>query len=102
VKSMEFSLSLPQNSDTCLQELKLGRHMRSEIFFFLKIQKLGFRSCSMRDVPPALWPHAIATVTGYPSLILHLLRPISGSLMLGEIERKRKKVTNFLDSHDTF
>jgi hypothetical protein len=57
------------------------------------LRDLGFRSFSMKDVPAALWPHALATVSIYPSLILHLLRPISGSLKVRENEgiEKRKR-----------
>jgi hypothetical protein len=47
--------------------------------FLYALSDTGFRSFMMNDVPPALWPHALARVNMYPSLIFHLLLQIPGS-----------------------
>jgi Ran GTPase-activating protein (RanGAP) involved in mRNA processing and transport len=47
--------------------------------FLCALSDTGFRSFIVNDVPPALWPHALARVTMYPSLIFLLLLQIPGS-----------------------
>jgi Leucine-rich repeat (LRR) protein len=47
--------------------------------FLYSLSDSGFRSFILNDVPPALWPHALAKVTMFPSLIFHLLLQIPGS-----------------------
>jgi hypothetical protein len=39
---------------------------------FFVLGEKGFRSLVMNDVLPAIWPHALAKVSDYPSLLLHL------------------------------
>jgi hypothetical protein len=81
-----FSLSLSQNSNKRLQVLGVEL---PDYMFFMTLRDLRFRSFSMKDVPPALWPHALATVRNYHSLILQLLQPISASLSLDENEKRK-------------
>jgi hypothetical protein len=56
------------------------------LHFNLRCNEIGFRSFGMNDVPSALWPHALAKVSDYPSLTLHLLRQDPGSLNFGEAD----------------
>jgi hypothetical protein len=41
--------------------------------FLNVLSDMRFRSFVMSDVPAVLWPHALATVSAYASLIFHLL-----------------------------
>jgi Ran GTPase-activating protein (RanGAP) involved in mRNA processing and transport len=53
---------------------------RSQKYDFLyALSNKGFRSFIMNDDPPSLWPHALAKVSTYPSLLFHLLLQIPGT-----------------------
>jgi hypothetical protein len=72
-------LGLEQNLNAHFPEVLLNNPTRKHCFLYA-ICQMGFRSFVLTDVPPALWPHALAKVSTYPSLIFHLLLDIPGSL----------------------
>jgi hypothetical protein len=77
-ESLERSfLGLAQNVNTCFPEVLLRTSLLTNKHRFLcALNEDGFRSVSMNDVPPALWPHALGKVSAYPSLIFHLVLQI--------------------------
>jgi hypothetical protein len=77
-ESLERSfLGLTQNMNTRFPEVLLESRLLTKKYRFLcALSEAGFRSFIMNDVPPALWPHAIAKVSEYPSLIFHLVLQI--------------------------
>jgi hypothetical protein len=77
-ESLERSfLGLTQNVNTRFPEVLLDSILLTKKHRFLcALWKDGFRSFIMNDVPPALWPHALAKVRVYPSFIFHLFLQI--------------------------
>jgi hypothetical protein len=47
--------------------------------FLYKLSEMEFRSFIMTEAPPTIWPHVLAKVSTYPSLVFHLLLQIPGS-----------------------
>jgi hypothetical protein len=60
----------------------MGTHCKLQ--FLWSLVEKGFRSFLRNDAPPALWPHALAKVSKYPSLTFHLLRQIPVSSNFGD------------------
>jgi hypothetical protein len=71
-------LGLEYNLNARFPEVRNGQLTRKHRFLY-SLSDSGFRSFILNDVPPALWPHALAKVTMFPSLIFHLLLQIPGS-----------------------
>jgi hypothetical protein len=83
VKAIEQSLErsflgLEQNLKARSTEV-LHEQLTRKYRFLYALSDVEFRSFILNDVPPALWPHALAKVTMFPSLIFHLLLQIPGS-----------------------
>jgi Ran GTPase-activating protein (RanGAP) involved in mRNA processing and transport len=75
-QSLERSfLGLDQNLNARFPEVFHELLTRKHHFLYALSEK-GFRSFIMNDVPPALWPHALARVSTYPLLIFRLLLQI--------------------------
>jgi hypothetical protein len=82
-ESLERSfLGLEQNSNAHFPEILYDGLTRKYPFLYA-LSDTGFRSFIMNDVPPALWPHALAKVSAYPALIFHLLLQIPWSRTFG-------------------
>jgi hypothetical protein len=55
----------------------------AKVVFFERLLRKGFTTFLVDAVPPALLPHALAKVSNFPSLLLHLLRQMLG-VQIGE------------------
>jgi hypothetical protein len=95
-ESLEYSLlGFDRNAhfpEVLLYGLQTPKHR-----FLYALSEKGFRSFVMNDVPPYLWPYALAKVGTYPSFIFHLLLQIPGILHLAtdsseRSTRKRLKI----------
>jgi hypothetical protein len=80
-ESLERSfLGLEQNLNAHFPEVLLeAEQLTMKYHFLYALSGTGFRSFNMNDVTPALWPHALASVSTYPALIFHLLPQIPWS-----------------------
>jgi Ran GTPase-activating protein (RanGAP) involved in mRNA processing and transport len=75
-QSLERSfLGLEQNLNARFPQVVHEKLTRKHRFLYA-LSDVGFRSFILNDVPPALWPHALAKVSVFPSLIFHLLLQI--------------------------
>jgi hypothetical protein len=55
---------------------RLKEELKEEVAFLKLLLRLGFRTFCVYDVPQDLWPQALAKVSNYPSLLLHLVHQI--------------------------
>jgi Leucine-rich repeat (LRR) protein len=76
--SLELSfLGFAQKVNASFPEVLLESSLLTEKYRFLcALREGGYRSFILNDVPPALWPHALAKVNVCPSLIFHLVLQI--------------------------
>jgi hypothetical protein len=83
-ESLERSfLGLEQNFNAHFPEVLLSRQTQKPRFLYV-LAEMGFRSFIMTDAPPALWSHALAKASTYPSLVFSLLLQIPGSELFSE------------------
>jgi hypothetical protein len=81
-KALEFLLARTHVNARPLH-FKLSKYPTTKVSFFQFLLREGFTTFLVDAVPPALLPHAVAKVSNFPSLILHLVRQMPG-VQIGE------------------